>query len=58
MVLNESSRTVFDLLYRSLAPIMFLICSIIVLYIVVRLVFLKPPPKSKPSQESHGDYLR
>jgi hypothetical protein len=58
MVLNESTQSIGDFLIRSIPAIMFLIISIIVIYIMIRLVFLKPPPESKPSQERHGEYLR
>jgi len=58
MVLNESSQTIGDILVRSIPAIMFLIMSIIVIYIMIRLVFLRQPPDSKPSQERHGEYLR
>jgi len=58
MVLNESTRGAADLLVSSLGPIMLIVISILVLYVVIRLVFLRPPPESKPSQETHGEYLR
>ena len=58
MVLNESTRGVTDLLLDALGPVVFIVITLIVLYVVIRLVFLKPPPSSKPSQETHGEYLR
>ena len=37
--------------------VVILAVSIIAIYVVFRLVFLKEPPKSKPSQERYGKTL-